>query len=549
MYAFLLLASLLGTALSSPVQDLRKCSKGSAVLCRDLKTAVDCGAVKHCQQGVWSKPTVKSVSCTVCTKVVNVVGNLLKDNTTEEEMFGYLEKVCRLIPVPSLSNTCKQMIDSYLPVVLDMIKGQMSRPEQICSALNLCKSLQKHLAELSHQNQIEANKIPEVDMTNLVAPFMANIPLLLYPQDGPKSQLQPKDNGDVCQDCQQIVTDVQSAVRSNATFVQGWLEHAKKECDRLGPGMADMCKNYLEEYSEVAIQMMMHMDQQSKEICVLVGFCEEVKEVPMKTLTPASVASKNVLPALDLAEPYQKDLVQAQNEVFCKTCQLVVKLFSELLANNDTEQKLIDALDRACSLLPPSMSSMCQEVVDTYGPSFLDVVVNELSPEVLCDAIHLCSSDGDQVVTLDMVLERMSQPQQSVLPKESALPAPVTPVKADGLCEVCKKLVGYLEHNLEKNSTKDEILAALEKGCSLLPDPYKKQCDEFVAEYEPLLLELLMEAMDPSFVCSKLGACPSASKLLLGTEKCMWGPSYWCQNVETAARCNAVDHCKRHVWN
>lgn len=52
----------------------------------------------------------------------------------------------------------------------------------------------------------------------------------------------------------------------------------------------------------------------------------------------------------------------------------------------------------------------------------------------------------------------------------------VTQQKEDGgFCEVCKKLVGYLDHNLEKNSTKQEILAALEKGCSFLPDPYQKE--------------------------------------------------------------------------
>ena len=51
----------------------------------------------------------------------------------------------------------------------------------------------------------------------------------------------------------------------------------------------------------------------------------------------------------------------------------------------------------------------------------------------------------------------------------------MTQQKDGGFCEVCKKLVGYLDQNLEKNSTKEEILAALEKGCSLLPDPYNKQ--------------------------------------------------------------------------
>jgi hypothetical protein len=67
-----------------------------------------------------------------------------------------------------------------------------SHPGEVCSALNLCQSLQKHLAELNHQKQLEANKIPEVDVTGMVAPFMANIPLLLYPQDGAQSQPQPK---------------------------------------------------------------------------------------------------------------------------------------------------------------------------------------------------------------------------------------------------------------------------------------------------------------------------------------------------------------------
>lgn len=67
-----------------------------------------------------------------------------------------------------------------------------SNPEEVCSALNLCQSLQEYLAE-QNQKQLESNKIPEVDMARVVAPFMSNIPLLLYPQDGPRSsQPQPK---------------------------------------------------------------------------------------------------------------------------------------------------------------------------------------------------------------------------------------------------------------------------------------------------------------------------------------------------------------------
>lgn len=43
--------------------------------------------------------------------------------------------------------------------------------------------------------------------------------------------------------------------------------------------------------------------QQPKDICGLVGFCEEVKEVPMQTLVPAKVLSEKVISALELVEP------------------------------------------------------------------------------------------------------------------------------------------------------------------------------------------------------------------------------------------------------
>lgn len=38
---------------------------------------------------------------------------------------------------------------------------------------------------------------------------------------------------------------------------------------------------------------------------MLAGFCDEVKRVPMKTLVPATEAIKNILPALELMDPYE----------------------------------------------------------------------------------------------------------------------------------------------------------------------------------------------------------------------------------------------------
>ncbi|XP_054989180.1 prosaposin [Sorex araneus] len=529
MYGLLLLASVLGAALGNPVLGLRECTRGSEVWCQNIKTAAECGAVQHCLQTVWNKPTVKTITCTLCKDVIKDADDLLKDNSTEPELLTYLEKVCDWSRSESLSSRCKEMVDTYFPVILDLIKGQMSSPGEVCSALNLCKSLQRHLAELNRQKQLESNKIPEpeLDVAGMVAPFMANIPLLLYPQDGPHSKPQPKAEGSVCQDCVQMVTDIQNSVRTNSTFVEALVDHAKEQCDRLGPGMADMCKNYISQYSEIAVQMMMHM--QPKEICALVGFCDEVKQVPMQALFPAKVIAEDVIPALELVEPIKKDVVQAKSDVVCEACEYVVKELTSWIDSNKTEEEIIENLDKVCQKLPTSLASQCQEVVDSYGRSILTLLLQEMTPELVCSALGLCSPRG-----LPALSVHVTQPKAAT---------------DGGFCEVCKKLVGYLDRNLEKNSTKQQILDAMEKGCHMLPDPYKDECDSFVTQYEPVLIEVLLEVMEPSYVCQKVGACPAARKPLVGTEKCVWGPSFWCQNMESAALCNAVEHCKRHVWN
>lgn len=53
----------------------------------------------------------------------------------------YLERTCDWLPKPNMSALCKEIVDSYLPVILDMIKGQMVRggeqalPSSISGAL------------------------------------------------------------------------------------------------------------------------------------------------------------------------------------------------------------------------------------------------------------------------------------------------------------------------------------------------------------------------------------------------------------------------------
>ena len=39
------------------------------------------------------------------------------------------------------------------------------------------------------------------------------------------------------------------------------------------------------------------------------------------------------------------------------------------------------------------------------------------------------------------------------------------------------------------------------------------------------------------------------ARRLLGSEKCTWGPSYWCSGLRQSSKCQATSHCIDRVWS
>ncbi|XP_060097162.1 prosaposin-like [Heteronotia binoei] len=510
---FLALLGCVAAALANPVVFQKDCARGPEVWCENLKVASHCNAVKHCQQNVWNKPTVESIPCDLCKDIVTVAGKLLKSNGTEEEIHDYMSKACEFLSDQGLVSECKEMVDSYLPTILDMIKGQLDEPGAVCSALKLCQSLQKHLASVKLQKQLQSNKIPELDFSELASPFMANVPLLLYPQEQPKEK--SRRSGDVCKDCVQLVTDVQEAVKNNSTFVQLLIQHILDECEHLAPAEVDKCKDYISQYSDLAVQLLVQMSPQS--LCTMVGFCSSLKSVPLQTLVPAKTIHEVK------AEPLENSLSQSESLSLCDACEIMVEEVASLLESNKSEEEMVHAMEAVCDVMPVKVREECKSFVEVYGKAIIDMLLEATDPKLVCVMLRCCVNKA--------------------VPAEK-----IAPVQSQGgdICDVCKMVVAYLDKQLQKNSTTVEIEEALEKVCRMLPASYFDQCDQFVKQYEPTAVELLAEMMDPGFVCDKLGVC---SKPLLGSEMCVWGPGYWCKNMETATKCNAVDHCKRHVWN
>lgn len=141
----------------------------------------------------------------------------------------------------------------------------------MCAAIGLCQTEQAALAKLQVNEQLASNDIPEVDLSQPVAPFILNVPQLLYPQEEPKQEA-PKtvqassapgkiklfswhfgsdwtaplptlqENGDVCQDCVKFLTDAQAEAKVNSSFVDSLIENIENQCDLLGPAMSSLVR-------------------------------------------------------------------------------------------------------------------------------------------------------------------------------------------------------------------------------------------------------------------------------------------------------------------
>lgn len=63
-------------------------------------------------------------------------------------------------------------------------------PGVACGAIGLCQSQQAAMAkvEVRQQEQLMSNEIPQIDLSHRVAPFLLNVPQLLYPQEKPKQE-------------------------------------------------------------------------------------------------------------------------------------------------------------------------------------------------------------------------------------------------------------------------------------------------------------------------------------------------------------------------
>ncbi|XP_015757258.1 PREDICTED: prosaposin-like [Acropora digitifera] len=223
-----------------------------------------------------------------------------------------------------------------------------------------------------------------------------------------------------------------------------------------------------------------------------------------------------------------------KDETACEICEMVVPKIKDFVSKNTTQAEVLTLLEQGCSEAQ-EFAAMCKSLVDQYAPVIMSNIDELMAdPQKVCTALGLCTSQVKKTVAAQLIFNSLPLKKHLFAPKKTVIIS--KPYKASAACILCEYVITTLKGILNENSTKEEIEEAVEDVCSLFPDTIKSDCDQFVKQYEPAIVELLLQEIDPALVCTMLGVCASKEHRKALEKKVVLkvGSNETCEVCETA---------------
>ncbi|RUS88535.1 hypothetical protein EGW08_003711, partial [Elysia chlorotica] len=496
------------------------CGWGAQYWCSSPKTATLCGKTEWCTSNYWNRQVISEPTCSSAHNLIKHVRRVLASSdekpTSEYEMAKILATGCSVIKEQDERQLCKEIVThhEYLPRLVELIDAKLP-VQSVAEAVGICKR------EAPKREVLETQPAPCITCEDVVTVTQKHASRHLSLDVYKKmftSQCDKFGSGSkACHDA--AIGKYKDFYRRFAGVNPSSVCKAEKQCisksGRLSPiaSESEVCAT-----CETVIKDIRSMDRDAKvedairglvnETCKYMGEFEKlckvmvdegleyVFEIIATELEPEAVCQKLHLCSGDGMKTKVKPVATEKASLSgpkCALCEFMMKEVDKTLLSNKTEEAILKVLDQVCSRLPPSIAQECEALLNQYKPEIVKLLSKELAPENVCTFLGICTKNAHQ-----------GEPKETI--KQDS----------DGeLCELCKYLVDYIDQYLEKNSTEQQIEQALEQVCNFLPASVKQQCDGFVTQYTPQLIQLLLQ-LKPEQVCTYLGLCSSKGKMTAG---------------------------------
>ena len=397
----------------------------------------------------------EDIQCEFCEKVIQHWIDVYASNSSLQEFKAILDGICEKVDKKNADH-CKHIVDDYYIPAFEFIRTQL-RPHMVCSLVGLCSP---NLL----QSQKTSKAPPAISMVKLSPAKRQPVPGALNERlYVPASVVQA--NSPSCVMCEYVINSLDNYIedRTNEAEIKKAVESI---CDKMPGSVKAKCDKFVETY-EPAIVAFIVNNIDSDKICSMLHLCG---------------AEHNLLQS--------NTEISLKSDSSCEMCEFVMSEVFSVLKDPSDQEMVKNVLESICYRLPNSIERGCEDFVDKYTSVVIDFLVSGLSPDEVCSALQLCSTTVTRLVT----------------------PAPV---KADTSCVLCEYVITTVDSMLEDKANQDQIKAALEAVCSVLPSSVEKQCDEFVDQYTALIIDMLTKDVSPEMVCANLGLCKQVSNVVL----------------------------------
>jgi len=192
---------------------------------------------------------------------------------------------------------------------------------------------------------------------------------------------------------------------------------------------------------------------------------------------------------------------QAGGAIECSICSWLVGEVQTYVAQNQTENEIVTAIQNDCSIFGP-LDGLCKTLVGNAVPDIINYLNQNYPPSQICDLLKLCGStstgsSGSSSGNMNKNVNKASHKKQ--------------PKGPQGLeCTICEYAVTQIDTYLENNNTVEEIEQLLDSDCQIF-GPFSGTCVTLVNTYLPEIVNLLEQDYPPDVVCSMLGICGNSS--------------------------------------
>merc|ERR1712136_669366 len=348
---------------------------------------------------------------------------------------GALEKVCSLVG-KDISAECDALVENYGDDLVKFIIAEITSGE-ICKKLGLCM-LEKEVPKLDNQNRDDEmeeiiRKLQELqEQQELVAIEQQEAMAALDRQNADLKDNSVEVSSDVsCDVCTFFATELDKLVSTNSTKEE--IKDALEKACNILPSKSFVveCNALVDTYIDQII--------------------EEIE---------SGLSPKNICGASGLGLCTSSlELTQVQANPVCALCGLVMVQLVQQLEDGSTQAQVIAALDQVCKSVPlDPFADDCVVFVEKEAPEIISQIAKGIHPSEICQELRLCPATVQE--------DREVQKEKEIEAVEGKI-----------VCELCSVVTHELDQLIQEDSTQDEIEAALDKVCSLLPADYVGQCD------------------------------------------------------------------------